>query len=52
MFFFIFILWEGFSSSRLVFTVVRGPSSLELLHSFPPLDHRYLDVPIIYGHTI
>merc|ERR1739844_147794 len=27
IFFFIFILWEGFSRSRIVFTVVRGPSS-------------------------
>ena len=52
IFFFIFILWEGFSRSRIVFTVVRGPSSLELLHRFPPLDHSYLDVPIIYSRTI
>ena len=44
---FIFILWERLVSQRVVIFRVHGNSSLEFIHSFPPVAHRYKLCPLV-----
>lgn len=48
VFFFIFILWEAFSSQRLPLTRKATRGALEIVHSFPPLTHSYNRCPRLY----
>ena len=46
--YFLFILWERLSSHR---AAIRGnfrTTSLEFLHTFPPLNHRYGSIPAVF----
>lgn len=44
----IFILWEGFRSQRpALFSKFRN-TSIETLHSFPPINHRYNSRPAVF----
>ena len=45
--YFIFILWEALISHRAALCRNARRSSLEIFHSFPPLNHRYPSIPIV-----
>jgi len=45
--FFIFILWESFVRHRAAILRMHQRTSIEWIHSFPPLDHRYSVPPTI-----
>ena len=50
LWFFIYLIWEALTSQRpALFLRVTG-SSLDLIHSFPPLDHRYARAPVVYNY--
>lgn len=44
---FIFILWEGFISSRNSISSLNLASSIEWLQKIPPAEHRYAELPSI-----
>jgi len=44
---FIFILWESIVSHRAILSRNYLRSSLEIAHSYPPLNHSYASIPII-----
>ena len=44
---FIIIVWEAFSAARPVLYTPFFPTSIEWKHSYPPADHRYIEVPIL-----
>jgi len=46
--FFFYILWESQCSNRPSFICVVRSSSIELVHSFPPIVHRYNSCPKLY----
>lgn len=46
--FFIFIIWEALSAKRKIINIFYLSSSLEWLNSYPPLNHRYNEVPSIF----
>nr|YP_010584109.1 cytochrome c oxidase subunit I [Aphidius colemani]UZT28754.1 cytochrome c oxidase subunit I [Aphidius colemani] len=48
MIFFIFILWESLLSKRLVIYNKFMYSSLEWIQLYPPMNHSYDQIPIIY----
>merc|ERR1719513_320095 len=43
--FFIFILYESLRRQRPALFIIVTSSSLEFIHSIPPIDHRYTSVP-------
>ena len=45
--YFLFILWEALVSHRVALSRNSRSTSLELIHRFPPLNHRYASIPII-----
>ncbi len=45
--FFLFIIWEAFVRHRPAISRIHLSSSLELIHAFPPLTHRYTSSPVI-----
>lgn len=45
--FFLFILWESIVSHRPALSRNARPSSLEIAHTFPPLNHRYASIPVV-----
>ncbi len=45
--FFLFIIWEAFVRHRPAISRIHLSSSLELIHAFPPLTHRYTSIPVI-----
>nr|YP_003734781.1 cytochrome c oxidase subunit I [Spathius agrili]ACJ06255.1 cytochrome c oxidase subunit I [Spathius agrili] len=45
--YFIYILWEGLISQRLVLFIKFMPSSLEWIHLYPVKEHSYDQVPIL-----
>ena len=47
---FLFLIWERFTFRRQVLFFIRSSSSVETIHSFPPIDHRYQSVPKIYRY--
>ena len=44
----VFILWEALAVKRPALFIITSTSSLEFLHRFPPLDHRYSHPPLIF----
>ena len=44
---FLFILWEAFASHRVPLARNTRSRSLEILHTFPPLNHRYASIPVV-----
>lgn len=48
--FFIFILWESFVRHRAAILRMHQRTSIEWIHSFPPLDHRYSVPPTIINN--
>ena len=46
----IFIVWEALISARPALFIINSSTSIEFLHSFPPLDHRYSQPPLIYSN--
>jgi len=45
--FFLFILWESIVSHRPAICRTHINTSLEIIHSFPPINHRYRSIPVI-----
>jgi len=45
--FFLFILWEAFVSHRPAIARNARSTSLEICHTFPPLNHRYASIPVV-----
>jgi len=45
--FFLFILWESFVRHRPAIRRNHINTSLELIHSFPPINHSYTSIPIV-----
>lgn len=43
----IFSIWEALASKRLIINIFYLNSSLEWLNSYPPLNHRYNEIPSI-----
>lgn len=43
----IFLIWEALSSKRLIINIFYLNSSIEWLNSYPPLNHRYNEIPSI-----
>merc|ERR1719233_282502 len=46
-FFFLFILWEALVSHRPAISRNHLRTSLELIHSFPPINHSYTSIPVV-----
>lgn len=46
--FFIFLLWEALSAKRKIINIFYLSSSLEWLNSYPPINHRYNEIPSIF----
>jgi len=44
---FLFILWEALVRHRPAISRIHQSSNIELIHSFPPLNHRYNSIPVI-----
>lgn len=45
--FLIFLIWEALSSKRIIINLFFLNSSIEWLNSYPPLNHRYNEIPSI-----
>nr|AXS64845.1 cytochrome c oxidase subunit 1 [Cucujoidea sp. 14 KM-2017] len=45
--FFMFIIWESFYSMRINIFSLNMPSSIEWLHSTPPQEHSYSELPML-----
>jgi len=45
--FFLFILWESIVRHRAAISSNHMRTSLELIHSFPPINHSYTSIPLI-----
>ena len=45
--FFLFILWEAWARCRPAISRAHISSRIELMHSFPPLNHSYASIPSI-----
>ena len=45
--YFLFILWEALIRHRPILGFIRNSTSIELMHSTPPFDHRYNSCPLI-----
>ena len=45
--FFLFILWEALVSHRPAISRNHLRTSLELIHSFPPINHSYTSIPVV-----
>jgi len=46
---FLFILWESLVSHRPALSRNCRATSLEMSHTFPPLNHRYPSIPVVIG---
>jgi len=44
---FMFILWEALSSQRPAIISLHQSTSVEWIHSFPPMDHSYRLPPVL-----
>lgn len=45
--FFLFILWESWARHRPAISRCHMRTRLEIIHSFPPLNHSYTSIPVI-----
>lgn len=43
----LFIIWEALAKKRLIINIFFLNSSLEWLNYFPPLNHRFIEIPLI-----
>jgi len=43
----LFIIWESLSKKRLIINIFFLNSSLEWLRKYPPLNHRFTEIPAI-----
>jgi cytochrome c oxidase subunit 1 len=46
---FVYIIWEAYVSQRLVFRPYNMPTSIEWIHSFPPQEHSYSELPLVFN---
>lgn len=46
---FVYIIWEAYVSQRLIFSPYRIPTSIEWMHSFPPQEHSYSELPLVFN---
>lgn len=46
---FVYIIWEAYVSQRLVFSPYSIPTSIEWIHSFPPQEHSYAELPLVFN---
>nr|YP_010982604.1 cytochrome c oxidase subunit I [Pseudodiaptomus hessei]WOH21602.1 cytochrome c oxidase subunit 1 [Pseudodiaptomus hessei] len=44
---FLFIIWEAFTSQRPSISSGHMSTSVEFMHSFPPLNHSYTSIPVL-----
>nr|ATD86016.1 cytochrome c oxidase subunit I [Petalocephala ochracea] len=47
--FFMFIVWESMISLRLCLFSMSGVSSVEWFHGFPPGEHSYFELPVLFN---
>ena len=45
--YFLFILWEAMVRHRPAMSRAHARTSLEIIHSFPPANHRYASIPLM-----
>jgi cytochrome c oxidase subunit 1 len=45
--YFLFILWEALVSHRPALSSIHISTRIELIHSFPPINHSYTSIPVI-----
>lgn len=45
--YFLFILWEALVRHRPAISRMHASTSLEMMHSFPPANHRYASIPLL-----
>nr|ARH54920.1 cytochrome c oxidase subunit 1 [Ceutorhynchus parvulus] len=45
--YFIFILWEAFSTNRMNLSSLNLSSSIEWMQRFPPMEHSFNEIPVI-----
>merc|ERR1712204_75209 len=45
--YFLFILWEALVRHRPAISSMHLRTRIELIHSFPPINHRYTSIPVI-----
>jgi len=45
--YFLFILWEALVRHRPAVSRIHIRTRIELIHSFPPINHRYTSIPVI-----
>lgn len=50
--YFLAIVWEGFSRHRPALNRKASIRSLEIIHSFPPINHRYNRCPQIMAFGV
>jgi cytochrome c oxidase subunit 1 len=44
---FLFIIWDALASQRPAISRMHLSTALEIMHTFPPLSHRYASIPVI-----
>nr|YP_009379186.1 cytochrome c oxidase subunit I [Kiwa tyleri]ARQ27009.1 cytochrome c oxidase subunit 1 [Kiwa tyleri] len=44
---FIIIIWEALVSCRYIMFSIYFPTSIEWKHSYPPMNHSYMEIPLI-----
>lgn len=44
---FVFIIWEAFVAGRVVIFSLYLPVTIEWWHDYPPMEHRYIEIPLI-----
>ena len=44
---FLFIIWDALASQRPAISRMHLSTALEIMHTFPPLSHRYTSIPVI-----
>merc|ERR1712203_418735 len=45
--YFLFILWEALVGHRPALSSIHIRTRIELIHSFPPINHSYTSIPVI-----
>jgi len=49
--YFYFILWEALVRHRPALSGIHIRTRIELIHSFPPINHSYTSIPVITIYT-
>nr|YP_010321807.1 cytochrome c oxidase subunit I [Stenochironomus tobaduodecimus]UKO33034.1 cytochrome c oxidase subunit I [Stenochironomus tobaduodecimus] len=50
-FFFLFIIWESFSSKRLIINPTQFNSSIEWIQQLPPSEHSFNELPLLINNN-